>query len=66
MITKETIERINELARKKREFGLSEIELKEQAKLRKLYIGNIKTQLRDTLECIEFVDEPAKTSVKLN
>ena len=66
MITKETIERINELARKKREFGLSEIELKEQAKLRKLYIDNIKTQLRDTLECIEFVDEPAKTSTKLN
>lgn len=66
MITKETIERINELARKKREFGLSEIELKEQAKLRKLYIDNIKTQLRDTLECIEFVDELMKTSVKLN
>lgn len=66
MITKETIERINELARKKREFGLSEIELKEQANLRKLYIDNIKTQLRDTLECIEFVDEPAKASGKLN
>ena len=66
MSTKETIERINELARKKREFGLSEIELKEQAKLRKLYIDNIKTQLRDTLECSEFMDEPAKTSAKLN
>ena len=46
---KQKIERINQLARKSREEGLSEAELAEQKKLREEYIsafcGNLKKQL---------------------
>ena len=38
MITPELIARINELARKKRSEGLTEEELAEQAKLRRIYL----------------------------
>lgn len=50
MITKELIERINFLAKKKRESGLSPEEEKEQAEVRKEYIEGIKSQLRPMLE----------------
>ena len=46
----ETIARINELARKQREAGLSEEEKAEQANLRRLYIDNIKDQVRQQLD----------------
>lgn len=45
-----TIARINELARKQRESGLSEEEKAEQANLRRLYIDNIKDQVRQQLD----------------
>ena len=45
-----TIARINELARKQRETGLSEEEKAEQATLRRLYIDNIKNQVRQQLD----------------
>ena len=45
-----TIARINELARKQREAGLSEEEKAEQATLRRLYIDNIKDQVRQQLD----------------
>lgn len=57
MITNEIIQRINELAKKKKKSGLTPEELTEQAKLRRIYLDNIKTQLKSTLEQIEFVDE---------
>lgn len=50
------INRINELARKKREIGLSPEELEEQKKLYRIYIDNIKAQLKGHLDNIEFVD----------
>lgn len=50
------IQRINELARKKKECGLTEDELGEQARLRRIYIDNIKEQIKLNLDCIEFVD----------
>ena len=51
------IQRINELAKKKKTVGLSPDELAEQAALRRSYLDNIKTQLKSTLEQIEFVEE---------
>lgn len=46
MITPEIISRINELGRKKKAGTLTEEELVEQAKLRRLYIDNIKGQVK--------------------
>ncbi len=54
---KEKIDRINELAKKSRGEGLTDLEKEEQAKLRREYIDAIKSNFRATLENIEFVDE---------
>ncbi|MBC3898273.1 DUF896 domain-containing protein [Acetobacterium malicum] len=57
MITKEKIDRINELARKKKECGLSEDESDEQMTLRAEYLSAIRTNLRAQLDNIEIVDK---------
>ena len=53
---KKKIERINELAHKKKEVGLTEAELLEQAELRKEYLESIRANFRQTLESIEYKD----------
>lgn len=50
MITKELIERINYLAKKKRETGLTPEEELEQNQVRRQYLDGIKDQLRPMLE----------------
>ena len=60
MITEEMIGRINELARKSKESGLTEEEKEEQAFLRRAYIDAFKTNLRAQLDRIEIVDGPAE------
>ena len=50
MITREMIERINELSRKQRSDGLTDEEKAEQALLRRQYIDNIKDQVRSHLD----------------
>jgi len=50
VITAEIIQRINELARKQREGQLTEEEKLEQAQLRRLYIDNIKEQIKQQLD----------------
>lgn len=57
MISKEQINRINELARKSKESGLSDEEKKEQAGLRKLYIDSFKESLTSQLDNTYIVDE---------
>lgn len=57
MITKEQIQRINELYRKSQNEGLTEEEKKEQAYLRRLYIDSVKESLRAQLESIKVVDK---------
>ncbi len=47
---KELLLRINELAKKKREQGLSEEEQAEQKKLYKIYLAEIRTQFNSTLD----------------
>ncbi len=47
---KSDIDRINELARKKKTVGLTEGELEEQKRLRRVYIDEFKENLRATLD----------------
>ena len=60
MITPELLERINELARKKRTVGLTAEELVEQKELYKIYLAAIRGQVTSLLEQIEFVDVEVK------
>lgn len=54
------IERINFLAKKQREEGLTEEEKAEQAKLRKEYIDSVTCNLRAQLDNTYVVDENGK------
>ena len=57
MITKEKVDRINQLAHKaKTPEGLTPEEVEERDKLRREYIDAFKANLRAQLENIEFVD----------
>ncbi len=60
LITPELLARINELARKKRTIGLSEDELAEQKRLYAIYLAEIRGQVTNLLESIEFVDGGTK------
>lgn len=51
------IDRINELAKKSKAEGLTDLEKQEQDKLRKEYINLFKKNLKAQLDCIEFVDK---------
>lgn len=53
MITKEKIDRINQLAKKKKTESLSEEELAEQKKLYREYIDSFKDNLRFQLDMIK-------------
>lgn len=57
MITKELIERINFLARKQRDGGLTVEEKSEQDQLRRVYIDCIKSRVKETLDHVKFEDE---------
>lgn len=57
MIGKEKIGRINELARKHKEEGLTEDELKEREQLRKEYIAKFRENFRGQLDQIKFVED---------
>lgn len=58
MISKEKIDRINELAKKaKSKEGLTDDERVERDSLRKEYIETMKRRVREQLERIEFVDD---------
>ncbi len=56
-MTDERIKRINELAQKSREIGLSPEEEEERAKLRKEYVAAFRESLRSTLDNTYIVDE---------
>lgn len=62
---KTKIDRINELARKKKTVGLSEQEIVEQTKLRKEYIQEFKSSLRGQLDNM-IIERPdgSKVNVK--
>ena len=56
-ITQEMIDRINQLAKKKKTEGLSEDEAAEQKALYREYIDAFKANLKAQLERIEVVDD---------
>ena len=66
MITKELIERINQLARKQRSEGLTDEERDEQQKLRKSYLAGFRENMKNVLDQIEIVDVPPRDNNKLN
>ncbi len=62
---KQKIDRINELARKQREIGLTEEEKSEQAILRKEYIESWRKGVKQTLDNTYIVDKNGnKTKLK--
>jgi len=56
MLSKEKMDRINELARKKKTIGLTEEEAKEQSKLRGEYLQAFRESMRKTIENVTIVD----------
>ena len=61
MITKEKIARINQLAAKKKsEEGLTAAEEKERKQLHKEYIASIRSNVKDQLKRVKFVEDLTK------
>ncbi|XJZ28599.1 DUF896 domain-containing protein [Bacillota bacterium Lsc_1132] len=56
MLSKDKIARINELARKAKATGLSEIEAKEQTKLRSEYLAAFRSSMLNTLSNVKVID----------
>ena len=56
MLSKEKINRINELSKKKKAGTLTEAEAKEQTLLRKEYLDVFRNTMRDTIEHVKVVD----------
>ena len=68
---KNLLNRINELAKKKREQGLTPDEQAEQKKLYKIYLGEIRTQFDRTLDNVSVKEKdgevvPFKQEYKKN
>ncbi|MBN7772542.1 DUF896 domain-containing protein [Clostridium aminobutyricum] len=69
MLSKEKIDRINELARKSKVVGLSEEEKIEQNNLRQEYLAKFRESFKAQLENIEIVDtieEDVEIDIKVN
>lgn len=56
MISKDKLARINELAKKAKETGLTELEAKEQSKLRGEYLQTFRSSMLNTLKSVSIVD----------
>jgi uncharacterized protein YnzC (UPF0291/DUF896 family) len=64
VVTKEQIQRINELYKKQKETGLTEEEKKEQEKLRRLYVDSFKESLRAQLDNVKVVSPEEYEKIK--
>ncbi|WP_283678723.1 DUF896 domain-containing protein [Lentilactobacillus sp. Marseille-Q4993] len=56
-VMKEIVPRINELAKKAKEVGLTEVEKVEQSKLRKRYLERFKENFRSQIEMMKVYDK---------
>ncbi|WP_153127477.1 DUF896 domain-containing protein [Peribacillus tepidiphilus] len=56
MLSKEKITRINELAKKSKTVGLTEMEAKEQTRLRKEYLESFRKYMVKTIENMTVID----------
>ena len=61
---KSDIERINELAKKKKTVGLTPLELEEQSRLRRQYLDEFKENLKATLDQV-YIEREDGTYEKL-
>lgn len=59
---KAKIDRINELAHKSRNEGLTDAEKEEQRLLRQEFLAEIRADLKASLESIEFIEDSAQKS----
>ena len=59
-MTKEKIDRINELAHKAKQAGLTEEEKAEQQALRQEYVQSIRADLRQTLDRVRIVEKDGR------
>ncbi|MBO8162604.1 MAG: DUF896 domain-containing protein [Brevibacillus sp.] len=57
MVTDAEIKRINELARKSKQHGLTDKEKQEQQALRQKYIKAVRASLKASLDSIRFVED---------
>lgn len=57
MLTDKELSRINELAHKKKNEGLNEEELCEQAELRVKFLDDFRSRFKEQLENVEIVDD---------
>lgn len=60
MLSKEKIDRINELAKKAKQDGLTAVEKEEQAKLRQEYLKTFRNSFNNQLHSIKVVDPDGK------
>ncbi|GGC81249.1 DUF896 family protein [Enterococcus wangshanyuanii] len=60
MLSPEKMNRINELAKKAKESGLSETEKKEQNELRQEYLATFRSGMRHHIEGMKVVDPEGK------
>jgi uncharacterized protein YnzC (UPF0291/DUF896 family) len=56
MLSKDKLARINELATKAKATGLTELEAKEQSKLRGEYLQTFRSSMLNTLKSVSIVD----------
>lgn len=56
MLSKEKLERINALAKKAKNEGLSEVEKSEQQALRQEYLQTFRSGMRNHIEGLKFID----------
>lgn len=62
MLSQDKIARINQLAKKAKEKGLTEAEAKEQTRLRKEYLESFRSSMKNTIETVRVYD-PAGNEV---
>ena len=56
MLSKEKLERINELAKKKKREGLTKEEAQEQSRLRGEYLAAFRASFKSTIENVTVID----------
>lgn len=56
MLSKEKIARINALSKKAKEKGLTDVEAKEQSRLRREYLESFRSSMKNTIETVRVFD----------
>lgn len=60
MLSKDKINRINELSKKAKSTGLTVEEAKERTKLRQEYLTSFRSSMRKTIENVQVIDPEGK------